>query len=57
MVSHKNFKSRGLILRFRNSLDIKSEENIYYSLIFIIVYLTYSINVWSSTYRANLETL
>ena len=55
MVSHKISKSCGIISRIRNTLDIKSKKLIYYSLIHL--YLTYSINVWSSTYRTNLKTL
>ena len=51
MVSHKI----GIISRIRNTLDIKSKNLIYYSLIH--PYLTYCINVWSSTYRTNLKTL
>ena len=55
MVSHKISKSYGIISRIRNTLDIKSKKNIYYSLIH--PYLTYCINVWSSTYRTNFKTL
>ena len=51
MVSHKFFKSCGIISCIRNTLDIKSKKMIYYSLIH--PYLTYCINVWSSTYRTN----
>ena len=38
-----------------STIDIKSKKFIYYSLIH--PYLTYCINVWSSTYRTNLKTL
>ena len=55
MVSHKFFKSCGIISLIRNTLDIKSKKLIYYSLIH--PYLTYCIDVWSSTYRTNLKTL
>ena len=55
MVSQQISKSRGIISCIRNTLDIKSEKLIYYSLIH--PYLTYCINVWSSTYRTNLKTL
>ena len=55
MVSHKISKSCGIISHIRNTLDIKSKKMIYYSLIH--PYLTYSINVWFSTYRTNLKTL
>ena len=54
MVSHKISKSCGIISSIRNTLDIKSKKLIYYSLIH--PYLTYCINVWSSTYRTNLKT-
>ena len=54
MVSHKISKPCGIISRIRNILDIKSKKMIYYSLIH--PYLTYCINVWSSTYRTNLKT-
>ena len=54
MASHKISKSCGIISRIRNTLDIKSKKMIYYSLIY--PYLTYCINVWSSTYRTNLKT-
>ena len=54
MVSHKISKSCGIISRIRNTLDIKSKKLIYYSLIHH--YLTYCMNVWSSTYRTNLKT-
>ena len=50
MVSHKIFKSCGIISRIRNTLHIKSKKRIYYSLIH--PYLTYCINVWSP-YRSN----
>ena len=55
MVSHKISKLCGIISRIRNTSDIKSKKNIYYSLIH--PYLTFRINVWSSTYRTNLKTL
>ena len=55
MVSHKISKSCGIISRIRNTLDFKSKKLIYYCLIH--PYLTYSINVWSSTYRTNFKTL
>ena len=55
MVSHKISKSCGIISRILNTLDIKSEKLIYYSL--IQPYLTYCINIWSSTYRTNFKTL
>ena len=55
MVSHKISKSCGIISRIRNTLDIKSKKMILYSLIH--PYLTYCINVWSSTYRTNLKTI
>ena len=55
MVSHKIFKSCGIISRIRNHLDIKSKKLIYYSLIH--PYLTYCINVWSTTYEINFKTL
>ena len=55
MVSHKISKSCGLISRVRITLDIKYKKLIYHSLIH--PYLTYGINVWSSTYRTNFETL
>ena len=54
MVSHKISKSCGIISLIRNTLDIKSKKMIYYSLIH--TYLTYCINVWSSTYLTNLKT-
>ena len=41
--------------RIRNTLDIKSKRLIYNSLIH--PYLTYCVNVWSSTYRTNLKML
>ena len=41
--------------RIQNTSDIKSKKLIYYSLIH--PYLTYCINVWSSTYRTNFKTL
>ena len=53
MVSHTFFKSCGIILLIRNTVDIKSKKMIYYSLIH--PYLAYCINVWSSTYRTNLK--
>ena len=55
MVSHKISKSCDIISRIRNTLDIKSKKMIYYSLIH--PYLTYCINLWSSTYRTNFKTL
>ena len=55
MVSQKSSKSCGIISRIHNTLEIKSEKMIYYSLIH--PYLTYCINVWSFTYRTNLKTL
>ena len=55
MVPHKISKSCGIISRTRNALDIKFKKMIYYSL--IVPYITYCINVWSSTYRTNLKTL
>ena len=51
----KNSKSCGIIYRIRNTLDIKSKSLIYYSL--IRLYLTYCVNVLSSTYRTNLKML
>ena len=42
MVSHKISKSRGIISRIRNTLDIKSKKMIYYSLIH--PYLTVSMS-------------
>ena len=41
--------------QIRNTLDMKSERLIYCSLIH--PYLTYCVNVWSSTYRTNLKML
>ena len=55
IVSHKISKSCGIISSIRNTLDIKSKKMIYYSLIH--PYLTYCINVWSSTYRTNLKII
>ena len=55
MISQKISKSCGIIYRIRNTLDIKSKTLIYYSLIH--TYLTYCVNVWSSTYRTNLKML
>ena len=55
MVSNKISKPCGLISHIRNTLDIKSKKLIYYSVIH--PYLTYCINVWSSTYQTNLKTL
>ena len=55
MVSHKSFKSCGIISRILNTLDIKSKKMIYYNLIH--PYLIYCINVWSSTCRSNFKTL
>ena len=53
MISQKISKSCGIIYRIRNTLDIKSKRLIYYSLIH--PYLTYCVNVWSSTHRTNLK--
>ena len=53
MIFQKNSKSCGIIYRIRHILDIKSKRLIYYSLIH--PYLTYCVNVWSSTYRTNLK--
>ena len=53
MITQKMSKSCGIIYRIRNTLDIKSKRLIYYSLIH--PYLTYCVNVWSSTYRTNLK--
>ena len=55
MVSNEISKSCGIISRIRNTVDNKSKKLIYYSLIH--PYLTYCINVWSSTFRTNLKTL
>ena len=55
MISQKNFMSCDIIYRIRNTLDIKSKRLIYFSLIH--PYLTYCVNVWSSTYRTNLKML
>ena len=55
MISQNNSKSCCIIYRIRNTLDIKSKRLIYYSLIH--PYLTYCVNVWSSTYRTNLKML
>ena len=55
LVSHKISESCGIISRIRNTLDIKSKKMVYYSLIHL--YITYCINVWSSTCRTNLKTL
>ena len=55
MISQKISKSCGIIYRIRNNLDIKSKRLIYYNLIH--PYLTYCVNVWSSTYRTNLKLL
>ena len=62
MVSHKISKSCGIISRIRNTLDLKSKKNdllsfLSYLCIVIVSYLTYCIDVWSSTYRTNLKTL
>ena len=54
MESQNNSKSCVIISRNRNTLDIKSKKRIYFS--FIHPYLTYCINVCSSTYRNNLKT-
>ena len=55
MISQKISKSCGIIYRIRNTLDIKSKRLIYYSLIH--PYLTYCVNVWSSTHRTNFKIL
>ena len=55
MVWHKISKSCGIISCIQNTLDIKSKKLIYYSLIH--PYLTYCINVWSSTYWTNFKSL
>ena len=55
MVSHKISELCGIISCFRNTLYIKSKKMIYYSLIH--PYLTYCVNVWSSTYRTNWKTI
>ena len=55
MISQKLSKSCGIIYRIRNTLDIKSNRLIYYSLIH--PYLTYCVTVWSSTYRFNFKML
>ena len=55
MVSQKNSKSCSIIYQIRNTLDIKSKRLICYSLIH--PYLTYCVNVWSSTYRNNFKML
>ena len=52
-ISQKISKSCGIIYQIRNILDIKSKRLIYYSL--ILPYLTYCVNVWSSTYRTNFK--
>ena len=44
-----------IIYRIRNNQDIKSKKLIYFSLIH--AYLTYCINVWSSSYQTNLKSL
>ena len=54
-ISQKISKSFGIIYRIRNTLDIKSIRLIYYSLIHR--YLTYCVNVFSSTCRTNFKTL
>ena len=53
MVTHKISKSCGIISLIQNTLDIKSKKIIYYSIIH--PYLTYCINVWSSTSQTNLK--
>ena len=53
MITQKIFKSCGIIYRIRNTLDIISKTQIYYCLIH--PYLTYCVNVWTSTYRTNLK--
>ena len=55
MISQKILNSCCIIYRIRNTLDIESKGLIYYSLIH--PYLTYCVNVWSSTYRTNLKML
>ena len=55
MISQKISKSCGIIYRIRNTFEIKSSRLIYYRLIY--PYLTYCINVFSSTYRTNLKKL
>ena len=55
MISQKISKLCGIIYRICNTLDIKSKRLIYYSLIH--PYLTFCMNVWSSTYRTNLKML
>ena len=48
-ISQKNTKSCGIVYRIRNTLDIKSKWLICESL--MNPYLSYCVNVWSSTYR------
>ena len=55
MISQKISKSYGIIYQICNTLDIKSKRLIYCSLIH--PYLTYCVNVWSSTYQTNLKML
>ena len=55
MISQKISKSCGIIYRTRNTLDIKSKRLISCSLIH--PYLTYCVNVRSSTYRTNFKML
>ena len=55
MIFQKNYKSCGIIYRIRNTLDIKSKRLIYNSLIH--PYLTYCVNVCSSTCRTNFKML
>ena len=55
MISQKISKSCRIKYRIRNTLNIKSKRLIYYSLIH--PYLTYCMNVWSSTNRTNLKLL
>ena len=55
MVAQKLSKSCGLIYRIRKNLNLESKILIYYSL--IQPYLTYCINVWSSTYKTNLRSV
>ena len=48
-------EANGIISLIRNTLDSKSKNHIYYSLIH--PYLTYCVNVWYPTYQTNLKTL
>ena len=54
-ISKKLYKSSGIIYHICNNLDIKSKKLVYYSLFH--PYLTYCINVWSSTYQTNIKSL